>query len=181
MLPEHCVHLVLVVMDYFQSLSLENVTCIPTKGCTVHSSTSEYSATHHRARYSRVRDWEECIILHTYSNMGHVKPTSRKIYSAVKRAKIFDREFQLSRSKKSLFRQTFLLLIVRPSPRLFEKNWFYRLFFVTNKPKLLNQDRSHFLQNGEFQNGKKKGQTNWHPRQGFEPRILEQSLCSILG
>ena len=27
MLPEHCVHLVHVVMDYFQSLSLENITC----------------------------------------------------------------------------------------------------------------------------------------------------------
>ena len=169
MLPEHCVHLVLVVMDYFQSLSLENVTCIPTKGCTVHSSTSEYSATHHRARYSRVRDWEECIILHTYSNMGHVKPTSRKIYSAVKRAKIFDREFQLSRSKKSLFRQTFLLLIVRPSPRLFEKNWFYRLFFVRSKPKLLNQDRSHFLQNGEFQMERKRGKQIDIPDRDLSP------------
>ena len=50
-------------------------------------------------------------ILTGYSNMGHVKPTSRKIYSAVKRAKIFDCELQFSRSKKSLFRQTFLLAV----------------------------------------------------------------------
>ena len=115
MLPEHCVHLVHVVMDYFQSLSLENVTYNHKR---LHCAQFNFRIQRHTPqsqifKSSRLRGMH--YILHTYSNMGHVKPTSRKIYSAVKRAKIFDRELQLSRSKKSLFRQTFLRLIVRPS------------------------------------------------------------------
>ena len=115
MLPEHCVHLVHVVTNYFQSLSLENVTHNHKRlHCAQFNfRIQRYTPQSQIFKSSRLRGMH--YILHTYSNMGHVKPTSRKIYSAVKRAKIFDRELQLSRSKKSLFRQTFLLLIVRPS------------------------------------------------------------------
>ena len=150
---------------------------ITTKGCTVHSSTSEYSATHHRARYSRVRDWEECIIYYILTaiwamwNRPHEKSIRR-----LKGLRFFDRELQLSpRSKKSLFRQTFLLLIVRPSLDFLKRT--DKILQVFFSEELVFKSRLFiFYKMENFKMERKRIN-----KLTSQPRILEQSWCSILG